>query len=76
MFSCYFPEFRFGFADLKKNLDSRNEVVLTVADNLQLRIDERMKIILTVDGGGNRSYFFLEHLKMHQSDLTVEKFCK
>ena len=76
MFNYYFPEFRYGFADLKKNLDSRNEVVLTIADNLQLSDDDRMKIILADNGGGNPSYFLLEYLKMHQSGLTVEKFCK
>ena len=76
MFNCYFPEFRFGFANLKKSLDSRNDVVLTIAEDLQLSNDDRRKIILADNGGINPSYFLLEYLKMHQSDLTVEKFRK
>ena len=74
MFNCYFPEFRFGFADLKNTLDMERDLVLTIAEDLKISNEGRMSIIFADYGGGNPILSFLNYLKMHLSDLTFETF--
>ena len=75
MFNCYFPDFRYGFGDLRKNLDVADKV-LKIAEYFNLEDEDRKSIIFTDHGGGNSALSFLELLKYSQPDLKIDSFRK
>ena len=75
MFNCYFPDFKFGFGDVRKILDV-DDNVMKITNHLHINDEDRKSIFFADHGGGNQPLFFLEYLQTFQPYRKIESVCK